>query len=129
MSICQPLLPKYPCRGVIDELPQTGWAPVPLEKKCKPLSLQSGDPPGDWRDQKPLTGWEFIDKCKTCDYYPIDKNLPSRFNQPAWFKVKHYSLTSSLSKGKVFFNYIAFLDRDMDVNNQFIPFMSPLDKV
>lgn len=92
MSPCQPLLPKYPCRGVIDDLPdETGWTkPTELEAMCKPRSLQNGQgDPGKWQDQPPLSvgSWEFIDKCRTCDYYPIQQGLASRFNHPAWFKV------------------------------------------
>lgn len=87
MSQCQPLLPKYSCRGVIPS-PREGWdLPVSQEARCKPLSLQSGQDPGKWNEQKNINGWEFIDGCKTCDFYPIDENLPGRFNNPFWFKV------------------------------------------
>jgi hypothetical protein len=89
MTKCQPLLPKYPCRGIIDERPEE-WKPIPKEEQCKAKSLRSGgEELGDWQSKKNLNGWEFIEKCKTCDYYPIDAKLPSRFNHPAWFQVNY----------------------------------------
>lgn len=44
-------------------------------------------------DLKPLTGREFVEGKRTCDLYPIHEKLPTRFNNPEWFKVTHINLS------------------------------------
>jgi len=86
---CSPFNPNYSCTGIIGEIMRDHAPYVPLsdKDKCLPPSLRSDQrKAGNWRDLKPLTGWEYIDGERTCDLYPIDEKLPTRFNNPAWFK-------------------------------------------
>lgn len=84
---CVPSNPGYACTGVIGEIMRDN-SPIQVSEKdkCLPLSLRSGQQVPNWRELKPLTGWEYINGQRTCDLYPIDANLPSRFNNPLWFK-------------------------------------------
>lgn len=87
LAMCSPSNPGYPCDGVIGEIMRDATPLYVSDKdRCLPLSLRSGQQVSDWRQIKPLTGWEYINGQRTCDLYPIDANLPSRFNNPLWFK-------------------------------------------
>jgi len=81
---CSPLLPPYPCIGILEGYPKP-YVPLAEDKKCLPPSLREPIPDGE-RNQDALTGWEGIEGKRTCDHYPIEENLPCRFNNPDWFK-------------------------------------------
>lgn len=94
---CGPNLPPYPCRGVI-KAPRKD---LNLFADPKESFNMNGPAVGQSESaNKPINGWEFINANKTCDLYPIDSNLPSRFNNPLWFKVRacdYHSIRNKLS--------------------------------